>query len=148
MRGSIGADRFQPESSTYASRLITLANQWTVDDEGRDLRPRQHAGPRAREPAAGAAAVRRGAGLDGRNLKHLITLLEDLQALGVAFVSLAEGIDATTPAVRARIQPELERERSESGSWRPQRPGCKASGSADLAPRFPSTRSSGSAIFS
>src|SRR6266571_4399041 len=31
----------------------------------------------------------------GRNLKHLITLLEDLQALGVAFVSLAEGIDAT-----------------------------------------------------
>ena len=27
----------------------------------------------------------------GRNLKHLITLLEDLQALGVAFVSLAEG---------------------------------------------------------
>jgi DNA invertase Pin-like site-specific DNA recombinase len=34
----------------------------------------------------------------GRNLKHLITLLEDLQALGIAFVSLAEGIDATTPA--------------------------------------------------
>ena len=36
----------------------------------------------------------------GRNLKHLITLLEDLQVLGVAFVSLAEGIDATTPAGR------------------------------------------------
>jgi DNA invertase Pin-like site-specific DNA recombinase len=34
----------------------------------------------------------------GRNLKHLITLLDELQALGVAFVSLAEGIDATTPA--------------------------------------------------
>src|SRR6476620_6476912 len=34
----------------------------------------------------------------GRNLKHLITLLEDLQALGVAFVSLAEGIDATPRA--------------------------------------------------
>ena len=34
----------------------------------------------------------------GRNLKHLITLLEEIQALGVAFVSLAEGIDATTPA--------------------------------------------------
>src|SRR5438876_7606815 len=33
----------------------------------------------------------------GRNLKHLIALLEELQALGVAFVSLAEGIDATTP---------------------------------------------------
>src|SRR6202048_4719720 len=32
----------------------------------------------------------------GRNLRHLITLLEEPQALGVAFVSLAEGIDATT----------------------------------------------------
>jgi DNA invertase Pin-like site-specific DNA recombinase len=34
----------------------------------------------------------------GRNLKHLITLLDELAALGVAFVSLSEGIDATTPA--------------------------------------------------
>ena len=30
----------------------------------------------------------------GRSLKHLITLLDDLQALGSAFVSLAEGIDS------------------------------------------------------
>ena len=34
----------------------------------------------------------------GRNLRHLILLLDELQAMGVAFVSLAEGIDATTPA--------------------------------------------------
>src|ERR1700730_11170693 len=34
----------------------------------------------------------------GRNLKHLITLLEDLQALRVAVVSLAGGIGATPPA--------------------------------------------------
>src|SRR5688572_8078363 len=27
----------------------------------------------------------------GRNLRHLVTLLEDLQAMGVAFVSLGEG---------------------------------------------------------
>src|ERR1700688_1300889 len=39
----------------------------------------------------------------GRNLKHLITLLEDLQALGVSFVSLAEGIDATTPAGKLQM---------------------------------------------
>src|SRR5205085_3655777 len=39
----------------------------------------------------------------GRNLKHLITLLEDLQALGVAFVSLAEGIDATTAAGKLQM---------------------------------------------
>jgi DNA invertase Pin-like site-specific DNA recombinase len=34
----------------------------------------------------------------GRNLKHLIVLLDELQSLGIAFVSLGEGIDATTPA--------------------------------------------------
>ena len=39
----------------------------------------------------------------GRNLKHLITLLDELQVLGVAFVSLAEGIDATTPAGRLQM---------------------------------------------
>src|SRR5688572_10511855 len=52
----------------------------------------------------------------GRNLKHLITLLEELQALGVAFVSLAEGIDATTPAGKLQLHilgaiAEFERER-------------------------------------
>ena len=36
-------------------------------------------------------------------MKHLITLLEELQVLGVAFVSLAEGIDATTPAGRLQM---------------------------------------------
>jgi DNA invertase Pin-like site-specific DNA recombinase len=39
----------------------------------------------------------------GRNLKHLITLLDELQALRVAFVSLAEGIDATTPAGKLQM---------------------------------------------
>jgi len=39
----------------------------------------------------------------GRNLKHLITLLDNLQALGIAFVSLAEGIDATTPAGKLQL---------------------------------------------
>ena len=39
----------------------------------------------------------------GRNLKHLVTLLEELQALGVAFVSLGEGIDCTTPAGKLQL---------------------------------------------
>jgi len=52
----------------------------------------------------------------GRNLRHLILLLDELQALGVAFVSLAEGIDATTPAGRLQLHvlgaiAEFERER-------------------------------------
>jgi DNA invertase Pin-like site-specific DNA recombinase len=39
----------------------------------------------------------------GRNLRHLILLLDELQSLGVAFVSLAEGIDATTPAGKLQL---------------------------------------------
>jgi DNA invertase Pin-like site-specific DNA recombinase len=39
----------------------------------------------------------------GRNLRHLITFLDDVQALSIAFVSLAEGIDATTPAGKLQL---------------------------------------------
>ena len=52
----------------------------------------------------------------GRSLKHLVTLLDELQIVGVAFVSLAEGIDATTPAGKLQMHilaaiAEFERER-------------------------------------
>src|SRR5579864_352220 len=52
----------------------------------------------------------------GRNLKHLITLLDELQALGVAFISMGEGIDCTTPAGKLQLHilaalAEFERER-------------------------------------
>jgi DNA invertase Pin-like site-specific DNA recombinase len=52
----------------------------------------------------------------GRSLRHLIMFFEELQALGVAFVSLAEGIDATTPAGKLQMHilgaiAEFERER-------------------------------------
>ena len=39
----------------------------------------------------------------GKSLKHLVTLLDELQLLGIAFVSLAEGIDATTPAGKLQM---------------------------------------------
>jgi DNA invertase Pin-like site-specific DNA recombinase len=39
----------------------------------------------------------------GRNLKHLVTLLETWSAVGVAFVSLGEGIDCTTPAGKLQL---------------------------------------------
>jgi len=39
----------------------------------------------------------------GRNLRHLITLLEELQSLNVDFVSLGEGIDATTASGRLQM---------------------------------------------
>lgn len=76
----------------------------------------------------------------GRNLRHLILLLDELQALGVAFVSLAEGIDATTPAGRLQLHvlgaiASSSANASENGSWLAyDAPRRKASGSADRSP--------------
>jgi len=39
----------------------------------------------------------------GRNLRHLVTLIEELQSLGIAFVSLGEGIDCTTPSGKLQL---------------------------------------------
>lgn len=39
----------------------------------------------------------------GRNLRHLVTLLEELHHLGVGFVSLGEGIDFATPSGRLQL---------------------------------------------
>ena len=79
--------------------------------------------PQKRDPV-GTAGRRKQRGNDDdgawpdptRHLRHLITLLDELQALGVAFVSLAEGIDATTPAGKLQMHilgaiAEFERER-------------------------------------
>jgi len=33
----------------------------------------------------------------GRNLKHLVVLLDDLHALGIGVITLREGLDWTTP---------------------------------------------------
>jgi DNA invertase Pin-like site-specific DNA recombinase len=52
----------------------------------------------------------------GRNLRHLVVLIEELHSLGVAVVSLGEGIDCTTPAGKLQLHilaalAEFERER-------------------------------------
>jgi DNA invertase Pin-like site-specific DNA recombinase len=39
----------------------------------------------------------------GRNLRHLILLLDEMTAIGVGFVSLAEAIDTSTPAGRLQL---------------------------------------------
>jgi DNA invertase Pin-like site-specific DNA recombinase len=52
----------------------------------------------------------------GRSLRHLLLLLGEFEALGIAFVSMGEGIDCTTPAGKLQMHilgalSEFERER-------------------------------------
>jgi DNA invertase Pin-like site-specific DNA recombinase len=52
----------------------------------------------------------------GRNLRHLILLLDELHAVGIGFVTLGEGIDTTSPTGRLVLHvlgaiAEFERER-------------------------------------
>ena len=88
----------------------------------------------------------------GRNLRHLILLLDDLQAIGVGFVSLAEGIDATTPAGRLQLHilgaiAEFERsrviERVQAGLERAKRQGKTLGRPQRIISRFDLTRVAG-----
>jgi DNA invertase Pin-like site-specific DNA recombinase len=114
----------EPENQLIELRRYVEARGWTIAVEYVD---RGVSGAKDRRPALDqmlADAKRRKLDvvvcwrLDrlGRNLKHLVTLLEDLQSLGVAFVSLGEGIDCTTPAGKLQLHilaalAEFERER-------------------------------------
>jgi DNA invertase Pin-like site-specific DNA recombinase len=100
----------EPENQLAELRRYVEARGWT----GREYVDRGVSGAKDRRPALDqlvSDAKRRRFDvlvcwrLDrlGRNLKHLVGLLDDLQALGIAFVSLAEGIDATTPAGKLQM---------------------------------------------
>lgn len=99
-----------PENQLAELRRYAAARGWTVTE----FVDRGISGAKDRRPALDAmrlAAKRRKVDvvvcwrLDrlGRNLRHLVILLEELSAVGVAFVSLNEGIDATTPAGRLQM---------------------------------------------
>lgn len=100
----------EPENQLAEIRRYVAARGWTAVE----FVDRGVSGAKDRRPALDAmlqAARRRKVDvivcwrLDrlGRNLRHLVTLLEELTTLGVAFVSLNEGIDATTPAGRLQM---------------------------------------------
>jgi DNA invertase Pin-like site-specific DNA recombinase len=100
----------EPENQLEELRRYVQAREWTA----REYTDKGISGSRDRRPALDqlvADARRRRFDvlvcwrLDrlGRNLRHLILLLDELAAVGVAFVSLAEGIDATTPAGRLQL---------------------------------------------
>ena len=40
----------------------------------------------------------------GRSLKHLVTILDEFQALGISFISLKEGLDWSTPTGKLQAQ--------------------------------------------
>ncbi len=100
----------QPENQLQELRRYVQARRWTAQE----YVDRGVSGAKDRRPALDRLvrdAMRRKIDvlicwrLDrlGRNLRHLILLLDELHAMGVAFVSLAEGIDATTPAGRLQL---------------------------------------------
>jgi DNA invertase Pin-like site-specific DNA recombinase len=79
----------------------------------------------------------------GRNLRHLVTLLEELRELGIGFVSLGEGIDLGTPAGRLQLHilaalAEFERsriqERVRAGLARAKRQGIRLGRPAETLP--------------
>jgi DNA invertase Pin-like site-specific DNA recombinase len=106
----VSTDEQEPENQLVELRRYAQARGW----ESVEFVDKGVSGSKDRRPALDelvAAAKRRRFDtvvcwrLDrlGRNLRHLILLLDELQALGVSFVSLGEGIDATTPAGRLQL---------------------------------------------
>ena len=100
----------EPENQLAELRRYIQARNWSA----REYVDRGISGAKDRRPALDALirdAKRRRFDvlvcwrLDrlGRSLKHLVTLLDELHVLGIAFVSLAEGIDATTPAGKLQM---------------------------------------------
>ncbi len=101
----------EPENQLAELRRYIEARSWPPAVEYVD---KGVSGAKDRRPALDrlvADATRRGFDvlvvwrLDrlGRNLRHLVTLLDELHAVGVSFVSLGEGIDCTTPAGRLQL---------------------------------------------
>ena len=97
----------EPENQLQELRRYVEAREWT----GVEYVDRGVSGAKDRRPALDrllADARRRRFEvvacwrLDrlGRNLRHLVLLLDEWQARGVAFVTLGEGIDTSTPAGR------------------------------------------------
>jgi len=100
----------EPKNQLQELRRYIDARDWT----GTELVDRGVSGSKDKRPALDALlkdAKRRRFDvlvcwrLDrlGRNVRHLVTMLEDLQHVGVAFVSLGEGIDCTTPAGKLQL---------------------------------------------
>ena len=95
------------ELREYAKRRGWSMHQEFVDDGvsgSKQSRPRLDAMLRAAKRREVDAIVVWSLDRLGRNLKHLIGLLDDLHALNVSLVSLREGLDWSTPSGRLQAQ--------------------------------------------
>jgi hypothetical protein len=77
----------------------------------------------------------------GRSFKHLVTTIEDLSAYGVAFISLRDNLDLSTPSGRlmmhiigamAQFEGELIKERVSAGMHAARKRGSKDRPAADV----------------
>jgi DNA invertase Pin-like site-specific DNA recombinase len=80
----------------------------------------------------------------GRSIRHLVTLLDELRAIGIGFTTLSEGIDTTTPAGRmvshflaavAEFERERLRERTFAGLARARAQGKRLGRRRKIHPR-------------
>jgi DNA invertase Pin-like site-specific DNA recombinase len=119
----------EPENQLAELRQYANARGWRLQEYvDKGVSGAKHSGP-ALDALLADAKRRRFDGLVcwrrdrlGRNLKHLITLLDELQAVGVAFVSLGECIDTGTAAGKLQLHilgalAEFERERIRERVW-------------------------------
>lgn len=106
----VSTDEQEPENQLQELRRYVEARGWTATEYvDKGVSGRKESRPALRNLIRDAKRRR----LDvvvcwrldrlGRSLKHLIALLDELQSLGVGFVSLAEGIDITTPAGKLQM---------------------------------------------
>ena len=74
----------------------------------------------------------------GRNLRHLVTLLDELQHLGVGLVSLREALDLTSPIGRAMFALvgalNLSEHERKGSAWGDPRPSVTPPGFGDCLP--------------
>lgn len=106
----VSTDQQEPESQLHELRAYVEARGWSA----REYVDRGISGAKDRRPALDELlrdARRRRfdvvvvARLDrlARSIRHLLILVDEFQSLGVAFVSLHESIDATTPAGKLQM---------------------------------------------
>ena len=101
----------EPENQVRELRAYVEARGWTAKeyvDRGvsgsKDSRPALDALVRDARSRRIDVVVTWSLDRMGRSLKHLVVLLDDLQALSVGFISVKEGLDWTTPTGRLQAQ--------------------------------------------